>query len=110
MQPQWTRDIAIDASLAAAVIGAQFPALRRATVEPFGSGWDNAAFLVDGRFVFRFPVRRIAAPLIEREIAVLLAHARDRETPGTGRIISEITFVSTSVIRSLHRAPVPGRG
>jgi aminoglycoside phosphotransferase (APT) family kinase protein len=70
-QPQWTRDIEVDASLAARAIGEQFPALRDAPVAPFGSGWDNAAFLVDRRFIFRFPVRRIAAPLIEREIAIL---------------------------------------
>jgi aminoglycoside phosphotransferase (APT) family kinase protein len=68
---QWTADIDIDASVAAGLIATQFPDFAEASVEPFGSGWDNAAFLIDRRIVFRFPRRRIAAKLIEREIAVL---------------------------------------
>jgi len=70
-RPVWTADIDLDAALAARLIGAQFPALATAVVEPFGIGWDNAAFLVDRRIVFRFPRRRVATKLIEREVAVL---------------------------------------
>lgn len=70
-QPAWTADIEVDAALAAGAIAAQFPALRGMPVEPFGIGWDNAAFLVDGRVVFRFPRRRVCANQIEREIAIL---------------------------------------
>jgi aminoglycoside phosphotransferase (APT) family kinase protein len=68
---QWTADIEIDASLAGRLIASQFPEFASATIVPFGSGWDNAAFLIDGRVVFRFPRRRIAAGLIEREVAIL---------------------------------------
>ncbi len=67
----WTADIEVDVALATGSIAAQFPALRGKPVEPFGSGWDNAAFLVGGTTVFRFPRRTVAANLIEREIAVL---------------------------------------
>ncbi len=70
-KPAWSADIAVDAALASRLVRAQFPQLRAATVEPFGVGWDNAAFLVDGSVLFRFPRRRIVAGLIEREIAVL---------------------------------------
>jgi aminoglycoside phosphotransferase (APT) family kinase protein len=49
--------------------------LRGLPVEAFGGGWDNAAFLVDRTIVFRFPRRRIAAPLIERESRILPAIA-----------------------------------
>jgi aminoglycoside phosphotransferase (APT) family kinase protein len=70
-QPMWTADIAVDTALAARLIAKQFPALRGEAVEPFGIGWDNAAFLVGGRIVFRFPRRRVCANLIEREIAIL---------------------------------------
>ncbi len=70
-QPMWTADIEVDAALAARAIAAQFPELGGTAVEPFGVGWDNAAFLVDGRIVFRFPRRRVCANLIEREIALL---------------------------------------
>ena len=40
-------------------------------VEPVGSGWDNAAFLVDGEWLFRFAQRRVAVPLLDREWNVL---------------------------------------
>ncbi|MFN2461903.1 MAG: phosphotransferase [Candidatus Velthaea sp.] len=69
--PAWTADIHIDAPLARRLIAAQFPQLTGRGVEPFGQGWDNAAFLVGGTIVFRFPRRRIVADLIDREIAVL---------------------------------------
>jgi aminoglycoside phosphotransferase (APT) family kinase protein len=70
-QPMWSADIDVDASLASRLISAQFPDLRAENVELFGVGWDNAAFLVDGRVIFRFPRRRIFAGLVEREITVL---------------------------------------
>ncbi len=70
-QPMWTADIDIDTALVTKLVGEQFPALRGATVEPFGIGWDNAAFLAGGRIVFRFPRRRACVHLIEREIALL---------------------------------------
>jgi aminoglycoside phosphotransferase (APT) family kinase protein len=69
--PVWTADIDIDTALASRLIAGAFPQLGAQVVEPFGSGWDNAAFLVDGRVVFRFPRRRAVANLIEREIALL---------------------------------------
>ena len=69
--PVWAPDIAIDAELASRLISAQFPALDARSVEPFAVGWDNAAFLVDGKTVFRFPRRELVADLIEREIALL---------------------------------------
>jgi aminoglycoside phosphotransferase (APT) family kinase protein len=70
-QPAWQADIAIDASLAAKLISEQFAELGAETIESFGSGWDNAAFLINGRIVVRFPRRRAFAHLIEREIAIL---------------------------------------
>ena len=69
--PEWTADIDVDAPLATRLVRTQFPELASATVEPFGIGWDNAAFLIDGHVVFRFPRRRIVARLIEREAAIL---------------------------------------
>jgi aminoglycoside phosphotransferase (APT) family kinase protein len=69
--PMWTADIEVDLALARPLIAEQFPALAEADVEFLGVGWDNVAFVVDRRIVFRFPRRRIAVPLIEREIAIL---------------------------------------
>ncbi len=73
--PQWSADIAIDASLALRRVADAFPELSARSVEPFGIGWDNAAFLIDATYVFRFPRRRICAKLIEREAALLPALA-----------------------------------
>jgi len=67
----WTPEIVVDAERARAMIAARFPELRAERVERLGQGWDNAAYLVDGSAVFRFPQRGIAAPLIATEIAVL---------------------------------------
>ena len=64
-------DVEIDASRAAALVGDAFPALAGAPVRPFGSGYDNAAFLVDETWVFRFPRRRAAVFFLERELAAL---------------------------------------
>ena len=70
-KPIWLADIGIDAPLALRLVSAQFPELGARNAEPFGSGWDNAAFLIDEKVVFRFPRRRSAAGFIEREVAIL---------------------------------------
>ncbi|HEV3089746.1 MAG TPA: phosphotransferase [Candidatus Elarobacter sp.] len=69
--PQWTAEREVTRDEARALIGAQFPELAGASVEPFGNGWDNTAYLVGDIYVFRFPRRTIAVELIEREIAIL---------------------------------------
>ena len=69
--PRWDPDLVVDPGLARRLIAAQFPALAGASLRPFGSGWDNAAYLLDERFVFRFPQRAIAAPLMVKELACL---------------------------------------
>ena len=75
--PQWTSDIAIDATLAKRAIAEQFRTLELRDVVPIGEGWDNAAFLVDGKTVFRFPRRRLGAELLDIEVAVLPGIATD---------------------------------
>lgn len=66
----WKAQRVVDAELARALIREQFPAFA-ARVEPFGSGWDNTAYLVDGYAVFRFPRRQVAVELVETEARVL---------------------------------------
>jgi aminoglycoside phosphotransferase (APT) family kinase protein len=68
---QWDAEQPVPASLAAELIGRQFPRLRGTPVEPLATGWDNTVYLVGGQWVFRFPRRAIALPGIQREIAVL---------------------------------------
>jgi aminoglycoside phosphotransferase (APT) family kinase protein len=67
----WSPERVVDPAEAAGLIGAQFPQLRGAPVEPLATGWDNTVHLVDRRWVFRFPRRAVALPGVEHEIAVL---------------------------------------
>jgi aminoglycoside phosphotransferase (APT) family kinase protein len=75
MDRPWHAEQQVDLELARALIEGQFPALAGATIEPYGEGWDNVAYLVGGEIVFRFPRRPIAVPLIETEVRVLSALA-----------------------------------
>jgi aminoglycoside phosphotransferase (APT) family kinase protein len=67
----WDPERTIDEALAATLVAAQFPNLAPLEIAAFGHGWDNAAFLVNGALVFRFPRRAVAVPLIERESRIL---------------------------------------
>jgi aminoglycoside phosphotransferase (APT) family kinase protein len=69
--PPWTADIEVNATLAERVIAGQFRQFGGEPVRPLGIGWDNAAFRVGEGALFRFPRRRSAVALIEREIAIL---------------------------------------
>ena len=71
MSQPWAAEREVTPELARALVREQFPELAAERVEPFGSGWDNTAFLVDGDAVFRFPRRRSTVELLERESRVL---------------------------------------
>jgi len=64
-------EVEVTEAIARGLIESQFPDLRGASIAAFGDGWDNTAFLVDGRLVFRFPRRALAAGLVATEAAVL---------------------------------------
>jgi aminoglycoside phosphotransferase (APT) family kinase protein len=72
---EWNADVEVDECLVRRLIDGQFPELAQASLRPFAEGWDNAVWLVDERWAFRFPRRTIAIPGVEREIAVLPALA-----------------------------------
>jgi aminoglycoside phosphotransferase (APT) family kinase protein len=67
----WDADVEITPDGMIRRIGRQFPELVPVRLEPLGVGWDNVAVLVNDGWVFRFPRRRVAAALIEREARVL---------------------------------------
>jgi len=78
MPRPWDPDITVTPALAASLVEQQFPALAPVRVERIGAGWDNAAYLVTPHgaapgeaYVFRFPQRRFAAPLMENEMRIL---------------------------------------
>lgn len=49
----------------------QFPELPCGVVEKLGEGIDCSAWLVDGRYVFRFPKRETGAECLQNEIRIL---------------------------------------
>ncbi len=67
----WTAEVEVPAERAAAFVAEQFPQLGPRSLTPLGEGWDNAAFLVNDAWVFRFPRRAVAAELIATESRVL---------------------------------------
>ena len=69
----WTADVEVDADRAARLITARFPHLlsSRPRIEALGTGWDNVAYEVEGRWVFRFPRREPAEQAMRSEIASL---------------------------------------
>ena len=71
MGHEWDPEIVVRPDVAGRLIAAQFPELAPVRADPFGFGFDNTAYLVNGSFVFRFPRRSIAAVLIEREARIL---------------------------------------
>lgn len=71
MAQPWVAESPVSADLARALIEAQFPALAPVRAEPFGAGWDNTAFLVNGAYVFRFPRRQVVVPQLATEANLL---------------------------------------
>ena len=73
--PEWSPEIVVDEPLARRLLRTQFPELELASLRLAGEGWDNTAWLVDERWVFRFPRREIALDGVGRELRVLPALA-----------------------------------
>lgn len=71
MTRAWSPEQVVPPALARELIAGQFPELGGLPVEPLGVGWDNTAYLVGGRLVFRFPRRAVAVELIGVEARVL---------------------------------------
>jgi aminoglycoside phosphotransferase (APT) family kinase protein len=69
--PVWSAEAVVDEALARRLIGTQFPEVELASLRLLGAGWDNTVWLVDERWVFRFPRRQIAIAGIERQLSLL---------------------------------------
>ena len=68
---EWSAEVVVDEPFARRLLGSQFPELELERLQLLGEGWDNTVWLVDDRWVFRFPRRQIAVPGIERQLALL---------------------------------------
>lgn len=75
--PIWTAERTISGEGATELVETQFPELGPVSAEPFGSGWDNTAFLINGEFIFRFPRRASSVALLEKEMTHLPQIASD---------------------------------
>jgi aminoglycoside phosphotransferase (APT) family kinase protein len=64
-------EFALNPQLVRALLHSQFPSLGVGSVQFLGEGWDSAAYLVDGEWVFRFPKRCERQIWVESEIATL---------------------------------------
>ena len=71
MAKGWEPEVEISAQQALELIRAQCPGVDAAKISILGAGWDNIAFLVDDKWVFRFPRRKVAVPLLMNEIRAL---------------------------------------
>ena len=68
---EWSAEVAVDRDLAYRLVAGQFEELEPAELRLLSEGWDNTVWLVNQRWVFRFPRRAVVIPGIEREIALL---------------------------------------
>jgi aminoglycoside phosphotransferase (APT) family kinase protein len=68
---QWMPELTVDEGLARRLIARQFPEVGVGALRLLGEGWDNTVWLVDERWVFRFPRRAVAIPGVEREMTAL---------------------------------------
>ncbi|OJT25620.1 hypothetical protein BO221_07050 [Archangium sp. Cb G35] len=71
MAPVWEADIHLTQEEATRLVERQCPSLAPARLEHLGTGWDNTAYVVNGQWVFRFPRRKVAVPLLENETRIL---------------------------------------
>jgi aminoglycoside phosphotransferase (APT) family kinase protein len=69
--PEWEAEHVVDAGLARRLVAEQFPRLGLASLTSLGEGWDATVWLVNGRWVFRFPRRQVVIAPAEREFALL---------------------------------------
>jgi aminoglycoside phosphotransferase (APT) family kinase protein len=69
--PDWDAEVVIDEALVRELVSDQFPELDASSARLLGEGWDNAVWVVEETWAFRFPRRQIAIPGVRRELVVL---------------------------------------
>lgn len=72
----WDPEVTVSPILAVKLIENQFPMLAPVNLSELGKGFDNTVYTVNEHYVFRFPRRSIAAPLLLTENAILPALAK----------------------------------
>jgi aminoglycoside phosphotransferase (APT) family kinase protein len=67
---RWDAEVVVDENLARRLIG-RFRELTLHSLRPLAEGWDNAVWLANEQWAFRFPRRALAVPGVEVEMATL---------------------------------------
>lgn len=67
MANSWDPEYVVSKEKAKELIEVQFPELAPAKIADLGKGYDKTVYLVNARFVFRFPRRKIAVDLLNTE-------------------------------------------
>jgi aminoglycoside phosphotransferase (APT) family kinase protein len=81
---EWHADIEVTEAIVKKVLQEQFPSLLPIKyIQYVGEGWDNKLFLVNENIIFRFPRRKAAVALMEKESILLnhLPHFSDIKIP-----------------------------
>jgi aminoglycoside phosphotransferase (APT) family kinase protein len=68
---EWSPDLVVDEELARHLIATRLPELEIHTLALVAEGWDNAVWLADAEWTFRFPQRTVAVRGVALEIEVL---------------------------------------
>jgi aminoglycoside phosphotransferase (APT) family kinase protein len=68
---EWDAEVRVDEALARRLISEQFPELEPRELRLLGEGWDTMVWLVDKRWVFRFPRRTMVISGLELELRYL---------------------------------------
>ncbi|MDF1837862.1 MAG: phosphotransferase, partial [Planctomycetota bacterium] len=63
----WDAEVEVTGALVRELLAWQFSGLTVDSIESYGEGWDNVAFLINGGLVFRFPKREAARQAMEQE-------------------------------------------
>lgn len=71
MAREWESQYPITETLALSSIQKQFPSLKASSISFFGAGWDNTVFLINQRYLFQFPRREQALPLLDLQVKAL---------------------------------------
>lgn len=67
----WDAEIVVDEELVRALLVEQFPGLDAGSARLLAEGWDYSVWVIEDRWAFRFPRRRVVIPGMERELAIV---------------------------------------
>jgi aminoglycoside phosphotransferase (APT) family kinase protein len=83
MSQPWSPEVVLTSEEAKKRIEEQFPELKPVTIFEIGKGFDNTVFLVNEKYIFRFPRKEVAVQLqsIENQLLPLLVKQLSMKIP-----------------------------